>query len=605
MSTQPSTVQLPRPLIVLASLVLVAACLYWAQAVLIPVALALLLTFLLSPVVGALQRRRLGRVPSVLLVVVLVFSLLGGAGWALTHQLTVLAHELPQYRSNLRHRIADLRGVGKGSAVEKVQQTVKDMVGELHRDDQQAVGGNPMSVVVESPSLFTAQIPSALDALGTAGLVIVLVIFMLIERQELRNRLVRLIGYRQLTLTTQALDEAGQRISQYLLMQSIINGTFGLAVGVGLFLIGVPYAVLWGAVAAALRFIPYIGPWMAALLPAALSLAVFPGWGRPILVVGLFLALELFSNLVMETWLYGRSAGVSNVALLVAVASWTWLWGPLGLMLATPLTVCLIVLSKYLPGMEFLAVLLSDEPGLSTQVRYYQRLLGRDQDEATAIVEEHVCAHGRERVYDEVLVPALHYARRDRERDRLPEDGAQFVVRVTREIVADLDPLPPISPDAADSPGSEVCSTEKVRIIGCPVRGETDALGLEMLRQLLEPTGCEIEMIGAGISAAEMVERVRQHRLALICLATITPGGLAQSRHLCKRLRVHFPDLQIVFGRWGPNEHLDEDRKSLLAAGADHVGSTILETQAQVIPLLARPMATSPVGRTRLEGRAA
>ena len=321
---------------------LVVAALYWLQGVLIPLALAVLLTFLLSPVVGALQRRGLGRVPAVLVTVLLALSVLGGIGWTLTHQLVTLADELPQYSLNIQHRIADLRGASKGGSVEKVQKTVEDVVGEIQKTDKPGVTRQkPVAVVLEPPSIL-AHLPTLLQALASAVVVTVLMIFMLLERRELRDRVILLIGYRRVTATTRALDEAGARISRYLLMQAIFNGSFGVAVGLGLFLIGVPYAVTCGALAAALRFIPYVGTYSAALLPLALSLAVFPGWLQPALVVGLFLVLEqLVMNMAIEPWLYGQSAGVSRVALLVAVTFWTWLWGPVGLLLATPLTVCL------------------------------------------------------------------------------------------------------------------------------------------------------------------------------------------------------------------------------------------------------------------------
>jgi predicted PurR-regulated permease PerM len=223
-------------------------------------------------------------------------------------------------------------------------------------------------VVVQAPSVLW-QLPSLLEPLASARLVLVLVIFMLLNQSDLRNRLIRLASCSQLT-TTKALDEAGERISRYLLMQSIINGSFGVAVGLGLFLIGVPYALLWGFLAAVLRFVPYVGPAVSAILPSALSLAVFDGWVQPVLVIGLILLLELASNLIMEPWLYGQSAGVSEVALLVAIAFWTWLWGPVGLLLATPLTVCLSVLSRYIPPLDFLNTLMGDEPVLDVPTRY-------------------------------------------------------------------------------------------------------------------------------------------------------------------------------------------------------------------------------------------
>ncbi len=246
-------------------LALVVAGLYWLQAVLIPLALAVLLTFLLSPVVSMLQRRGLGRVPSVLVTVLLALSILGGIGWTLARQLVTLADELPQYSRNIHHRIADLRGASKGGFVEKVQKAVEDFVGEIEKTDTLGVSREKrVAVVLEPPSIFV-HLPNLFQALASAGVVAVLVIFMLLERRELRDRVILLIGYRRMTATTRALDEAGDRISRYLLMQSIINGSFGVAVGLGLFLIGVPYAVTWGSLAAALRFIPYFGAFVAVL----------------------------------------------------------------------------------------------------------------------------------------------------------------------------------------------------------------------------------------------------------------------------------------------------------------------------------------------------
>lgn len=357
---------------------LVVAGLYWLQAVLIPLALAVLLTFLLSPVVSTLQRRRLGRVASVLVTVFLALSILGGIGWTLTRQLAALADELPRYSLNIHHRIADLRGASKGGSVEKVQKAVEDVVGEIQKiDTPSAARQKPVAVVLEAPSILV-HLPSLLQSLASAGVVTVLVIFMLLERRDLRDRLIFLIGYRRMTATTQALDEAGSRISRYLLMQSIINGSFGVAVGLGLYLIGVPYAVTWGALAAALRFIPYLGAFIAMLLPLALSLAVFPGWLQPALVISLFFVLEPITGSVLEPWLYGQSAGVSPVALLIALTFWTWFWGPVGLLMATPLTVCLIVLGKHLPALRFIVVLMGDRPVIEAKARYYQRLLARE-----------------------------------------------------------------------------------------------------------------------------------------------------------------------------------------------------------------------------------
>jgi predicted PurR-regulated permease PerM len=582
-------------LIAVATFVLIIASLYWAQAVLIPIALAIMLSFLLSPVASALERIGLGRLPSVILIVVLTFSLLAAIGWVVSLQLTSLGNELPKYTGNIKQKIGDVRVAGKGGALENVQKAIEEVKDEIQKKDVPLNNKEkPRPVVVEaqeSSRFWPIPLASAamLEPLAAAGLVVVLVIFMLIQREDLRNRLIRLVGYGRLTVTTRALEEAGQRISRYLLMQTIINSSFGLAVGFALYLVGLPYAILWGFLAAVLRFIPYVGPFAAAIMPTALGLAVFEGWLWPILIVGLFLALELLNNMVLEPLLYGESAGVSGVGLLVAIAFWTWLWGPLGLVLATPLTVCVVVLGKYVPQLDFIGVLMSDQPAMESNISYYQRLLAMDQAEAAEIVEEHLKTHPLEQLFDGVLIPALNYARRDRGLGRLTEDGEQFVFRATREILEELNSLKPESSlDASDSsqPATIVESSSvivpKVHIWGCPAQDEADELALLMFRQLLDSTIYGVEIISDAMLTAEVVARIGEKSPAMICIAAVPPGGLAQTRYLCKRLRARFPNLKIAVGRWGIG---GEDGNSILLAGADKVGTTMIETREQMIQL--------------------
>ena len=542
-----------------------------------------------------LERIGLGRLPSVILIVVLTFSLLAAIGWVVTLQLTSLGNELSKYTVNIKQKIADVRGAGKGGVLEKVQKAIEEVEDEIQKQEiplKDKEKPSPVVVKAEESSTFW-PIPLAVgpmvERFAGAGLVIVLVVFMLIQREDLRNRLIRFVGYGRLTFTTRALEEAGQRISRYLLMQTIINSSFGLAVGLALYLIGVPYAVLWGFFAAVLRFIPYVGPFAAAIMPSALSLAVFEGWLWPILVVGIFVALELICNMVLEPLLYSESAGVSGVGLLVAVAFWTWLWGPVGLVLATPLTVCVVVLGKYVPGMDFIGVLISDQPAMESNISYYQRLLAMDQAEAAEIVEEHLKTHPQEQLFDGVLIPALNYARRDRELGRLTEDGEQFVFRATREILEDLNSLKPqSSSEVSDSSqpatidGNSPVILPKVRILGCPAQDEADELALLMFRQLLDCTKYEVEIMSDAMLTAEVVARIGEQSPAMICIAAVPPGGLAQTRYLCKRLRARFPNLKIAVGRWGIGS---EDSNSILLAGADKVGTTMIETREQMIQL--------------------
>ncbi|MGH7851955.1 MAG: AI-2E family transporter, partial [Candidatus Binatia bacterium] len=498
---------------------LVVAILYWAQEVLVPIAIAVLLTFVLNPVVSALERLRLGRVIAVGISAVLTFSILLGAGWLVARQISGLANELPQYRRNIREKIADLRDFKKGGALEKVEETVEDVKNELGKSKPTGRESPPPQVVVaaaeESPFW---PIPLAtgpmVERLAAVGLAIVLVIFMLIQREELRNRLIRILGYGRLTVTTKALEEAGQRISHYLLAQFLINTGFGIAVGGVLFLIGVPYALLWAFMAILLRFIPYIGPWLAAIMPTALSLAYFPGWITPLIVVGAFVLLELTTNLLLEPLLYGESAGVSEIAILVMAAFWTWLWGPVGLVLATPLTVCLVVFSKYVPEMTFITVLLSDAPAMEPYVNYYQRMLALDHDEGEEIVDEYLKNHSAAELYEKVLIPALSRAKQDRRRNKLTDRDEQSVYDGTRAILEDLEdePKDSTSPDPkAESAQPDTLAPENMeQILGFPAEGKADEVALLTLEKILDARRYRTAVISADMLAAEMVSLVEQ-----------------------------------------------------------------------------------------------
>jgi predicted PurR-regulated permease PerM len=583
--------------------VVVVACLYWAQLVLIPVALAVFLSFLLSPLVAFLQGRGLGRVPAVLIVVLLATLLLGGFCWMMTHQVTGLIRELPQYTGNIKGKIKGLRQMIQSPAADRIERMVHEISGELKPRPAAGEGGppenpgtdtapeSPTTVVVqpETPS-WLSRLPfflgHAAETLGGLGLTIILVIFMLLKREDLRNRVIRLVGHGRLTVTTKAVDDAAQRMSRFLVMQVIVNGCFGLALAVGLFLIGVKYALLWGALVGVLRYIPYLGTWAAALLPITLSLAMFEGWLQPLLVIGLFLSLDLFTYNVIEPRMFGKSIGVSEVALLVAAAFWAFLWGPVGLVLANPLTVCLVVLGKHVPQLGFLDVLLGDEPALEPDVTYYQRLLARDQDEATELVLAQSKGSPPEQLYDELLVPSLNYLRRDRERDDLTEADEQYVLRATCEILEDLGERRAAAMHAEtgepSKDGAESPAPLKIRVLGCPARDEADRLALDMLRQLLDPAKWEVEVLSEEMLTAEQVSQAVEERPAVLCIGSLPPGGLAHTRYLCKRLRGRLPAVKVIAGLWGQRGNIEQTQEQLREAGADLVATTLQETQAQL-----------------------
>lgn len=578
------TLRAAQPWITFIGCVLVVAILYWAQAVIVPVALAVLMAFLLTPVVSTLQRR-IGRIPAVLAVVVLTFAAVGLSGWAVTQQITSVVQQLPAYEQNIRQKIRDMRGASGGASVETLQKTVEDIQAEVEARRAGSVA-QPLVVRPQQVSAlwrFPAVIGPLLGPLATAGLIVALVVFMLLEREDLRNRLIRLFGHGRLVVTTKAFDEAGRRVSRYLLVQSVVNLMFGAGVGVGLFFIGVPYPLLWAALAGALRFIPYVGPTVAAVAPLLVALAALEGWTRPLLVLALFLALELLTNVVFETVLYAGAAGVSQVGLLVAVAFWSWLWGPLGLLMATPLTVCLVVMGKYVPGLEFVSTLMSDEPVLETDVSYYQRLLAGDQSEALDLIERHLSEHPAESVYDAVILPALNYAERDRIEGRLSADEEQALMAATRELLADV---------AGRIGGWEAAradDTGRIPVLGFAAHGEADVLALRMFADLLEHSPFALDVQEGAVLSSEVLEALKRGRYRAVCIGDLPPNPFSKSRYLAKRLRAMVPDLPVMVGRWAPPALADDTVDALLAAGATHVEATLLESReslARLLPIL-------------------
>ncbi|MBA3775287.1 MAG: AI-2E family transporter, partial [Betaproteobacteria bacterium] len=395
-----------------------------------------------------MQQAGVHRTVAIVLVVLVTFSSIGGVGYLVVRQVNSLVDAFPQYEQNLQRKI---EAVQSGSGfIDKMQQIIKRVTRQVEKKEASEAADPaevvPMQVTVirDGGPFPMARIWSVfgpiLEPFAAVGLAVVLVIFMLLRREDLRDRMISLVGqgHGRLTLTTKALDEAAERISRFLLMQLIINSSYGVVVGVGLYLIGVPFALLWGFFAAVFRYIPYLGPWLAAILPIGLSLLVSEGWSAPFMVFGLFLALELVSNMVIEPWLYGRGIGVSETATLIMIAFWTWLWGPIGLVLAPPLTVCVVVLGKYVPFLNFFDTLLGDRPALEAHVSFYQRMLARDQDEAAEIARNHFGEHSLEETYDQLLIPALAHAKRDVAGDYLSEDDQQFVLEGTRAVVEEI-----------------------------------------------------------------------------------------------------------------------------------------------------------------------
>lgn len=501
----------------LLSVCLVAGVLYLGRPFLMPLALAILLAFLLAPLVARLESVGCGRGLAVGLVSVFAFSLLGLVFYIVGGQAVDLAKSLPAYHENLQQKVfaplgkltsafsAYTHGVQPGHASDSPSQ------------DSPASNVNLLTVASELAGPLLAPI-------GTAGMVAVYVIFFLFDREGLRDRLIHLVGHARLHLATQALDDAANRVSRYLAAQLMINITYGVPVGIGLYFIGIPNAPLWGVLAIVLRFLPYLGVWIAAAFPIVLSFAISPGWTQAIEVVALFVAVELFTANIMEPWLYGASTGLSASAIVVSAIFWTWLWGAGGLLLATPLTVCLVVLGKHLPALSFLHVLLGKELPIAPANRFYQRLLADDTDELEETIDEYQRRGATLELFDEVILPALQLAEHDRATGDLHKDDRREIYGNLREALASLEDFHP----------SDESDIHPVVIV--PARTEADALAGAMLAYVLRSRGIKCTWFSSRMLYSEISARLADQSEVILCVSALTATGARAAASLFKRI---------------------------------------------------------------------
>jgi predicted PurR-regulated permease PerM len=578
----PSTRDWPASVLVatrLMSLAVLCAALYWAQAVLVPLVLAALLTFLLSPLVTRLDRLRVPRVVGVLLVMTLAGGVIGGVGYVVAGQLRSFATELPTHRQNIRTKIGQAIEFTRGGAIEHVQDTIEDIsdVVEQGADpapparERQRGDDEPLRVTIEeSPALLgnPQWLGPLFGAVGTLGLTLLLAIFMLVKREDLRDRLVSLSGKPSLVVATKAFADAGARISRYLVMQFVVNASMGVAVWVGLYFIGVEYAALWGLTAGVLRYIPYVGPWAAALLPITVSLVTTPGWEQVAMVVGMFIVLELLSNNVMEPLLYGHSVGLSELAVIVAAIFWTWLWGPIGLVIATPITACLVVLSTHVPALGAIGRLLGDRPALKPHETIYQRLLACDVDEADAIVTRCMSEQSLDEALQIVLDVVLAL-KRDLQAGRVSAEDGELVITGVRDLLEDLDTADRPEPD-------EPAPQHPVLLMGIPGRDPIDAVVLELARVLLRGEPLTLEVLSTDLMIGEALSAIEAKAPAAVVVPSLPPAGLAPARQLCMRLHARIPALPLVAARLGDPESELGDRAALLTtAGCTEVATSL------------------------------
>lgn len=545
------------------ALIAVIAALRLGRDVLMPLALAILLSFLLAPLVIRLQRR-LGRIASVILVTATAFTVLAGLSWLVLGQVAQLAGELPAYKENIRSKISSLRET-LDNTFGPASQTVEEISVELSTSPTAAPDIAPV-VQVSDPlaqpterfsraAVLTSWAGALMGWLKDAAVVIVFVIVILMTYDDLRDRILRLIGTGHLNVTTTALDDAAGRVSRYLLMQAIINACHGILVGVGLYFLGIPAALFWGLNSALLRYIPYLGPLVAAALPIGLAFAVFDNWTTVFMTISFFIMLEIMSNNVLEPWLYGSSTGLSPLAIVVAAVFWTWLWGGIGLVLSAPLTVCLVVLGKHVAQLDFLNIVLSDKPVLNPKDRLYQRLLAMDQEAALEVAENYLEGRSLEEVYDKVLIPALAMSEHDRHHGDLEEAREKFILANMKDIIEELgeaDPQHEGTP-RKDETADRVSAAQRptsVNILCLPARDEADELVGTMFAQLLERDGHNARCLSVSSLAGEMLDVVEKEGTQIVVISALPPSALIHARYLGKRLRAKFEDLNLVVGLW-------------------------------------------------------
>lgn len=545
--------------------------LYWAAEVVKPIVLALLLAFVLVPAVRFLEYRRVPRILAVILTVLMTLGALAGTIYVVGRQLTTLVERLPAYEETILAKIQFLR-----SSEPDVVAQASEVVNRVAKSIDTPAEPDVVKVrVIEQPWMpqrIGSAIAPYLEYMASGLVVVVLVIFLLAKPEDLTARVIRLVGQDRISLTMQTLNEVGERISRYLASFAAVNAITGLAAGLGLWAIGLEFAALWGVLSALFRFVPYVGPTVAFACPVLFATASTEGWSQPLLAIAVLATIEIINDMAIEPLVYGKSAGISPLGLLIAALFWTWIWGALGLLLSTALTVSLTVLGKSVRGLRFLDVLFSEEAGLDEDVKFYQRLLAQDEDEALDALEGTVRKQGPGAAFDELLIPALARARRDSERDFLDERDRVYINRVVGDMLDEVSE-PERAPGSVEEP---LRAGPAPAIAGVAVSGAEDELALEMLRRLLDAAGTPMTIAGEGDTALGVAERVAELAPGLIIISHIPPGGVVQARYLVRKLRSQFPGVPILVGFWGRTA-TPEAAEKVKRAGATSLTSSLRE----------------------------
>jgi predicted PurR-regulated permease PerM len=580
------------PFLVLAVTVLI---LFFARDLLVPLAFALTLAFLLAPAVGRLEARRVPRILAVAITGILALIIICSVGYVVARQLLDVASNLPAYRLNIQQKIASVHSPAEQS-LEKAFTAVEDISGDLATSagnasptpQQPPTQVQPVRVIDPDRTQLqsTAELLMRfLRPIGTFGVVIVFTIYLLMKREDLRHRILLLAGMGRINVMTQALQEAATRISQYLLFQAAVNAAYGTLFGFGLFLIRVPNAFLWGVIAGILRIVPYVGTATGLILPLVVSVAIFSSWAQPLLIIGLFLTLELTATNFVEPWLFSSRTGISSLALLAMAIFWALLWGWPGLILSTPLTVCIVVMGRYVPQMSFLHTLLGTDAELSAEALFYERLLALDQHEAHAVANRFLQNKSLVELYDSVLIPALALVEQDRHQGNLDDVRCNFFFLSIGELIAELTdyreketPALPASPFASHS-----LRREDFAVVCISASDQADELTTHMLVQLMERASHQTLHLTAASVSSEILDMLAHEPNTVIFISALPPFAFSQARAICQRVRSHLPNNRIIIGLWNAPEDPDQAPELTIDRFGNGKPNVIVNTLAQAL----------------------
>ena len=569
--------------------VCIIGCLYYAQYILTPLALAGLFAFLLSPAVTFFERW-LGRVISTLIVVTMFGISIGLVGFTITDQVVEFSAQLPKYKSNIENKLNALN-IPQNKTFNEILDTIDNLKRKLPGHEVKTTAEQkPVKVIEEaSPTDITSILKgifsSLLNLIGSTGFIFLLIIFMLFAREDLRGRFIRLIGPRRISATTRAMNDASYRVTHYLMMQFLSNIIYGMCVSAGLYVLGIPNAILWGGLAAILRFIPFFGAYIAAVIPVIVAFAISTDWSTPIMTFAMFILLDLITGHIIEPLLSGPTTGISSLALMLSAVFWTLLWGPIGLLLSTPLTVCIVVMGRHIPKLAFLSVILGNEEALALYEECYQRLIAIETSEVSALISNHLKTNALTNVFDSVFIPILSAAETDRRNELLEDDQVAFLHQNVQDILADIksqqDLIVVTKPNIIEMDKDAVKAEADFKVLCIPAAHEREELASIMLMEILSRLSFKVDVL-TNFSKDSIMSTISKNNYDSICISLVAPYPISQARNLCAEIRTAAPQSKLMLGLWGMVASNFGLEKRLKSNRADSIVASLSEAVAEL-----------------------